>query len=641
MRGVETEGHALNRGTVPLAIGSYVGYRKSTYRLTATVDFAHVLGIDVIRGTSMLLPIAELTRASPERVAGPYANYSLDEIADQSWLEAERRMAIIQPLLQGGMFESGAVEARAKKCGVSRSSIYRWLAAYTEGDQFLSLMPGRRGWKEGNSRVSEEVEKIIAEQIRRIYLTMERKTQKDVFEAVKVICERGNLPPPSYPTVAKRIGKIPKRDILRSRGYSKLAQRNEPSPNTFDADYPLHRIQIDHTPGDVILVDDTYRLPIGRPWVTLAIDMYTRMIVGYYLSLSAPSAVSVAMCLVHAMLPKHKWLNLHGIDAKWEVWGKPYEIHSDNGPDFKTRSLIESCSAHGIEREFRPKNQPHWGGKIESLMLTKARAFATLPGATSRNIDERGDVNPDGKAVVSFSAFEKWFIAQIIKYNNKSHSAIENMPPVQKWHEAFFGSSLRKPVSGLPPIPADPMTLEIDFMPSIERTVQGYGVEWNAFYYAEVLRPWIEYKDPGSKENKKFLFRRDPRDINFIWFYEPTERKYHKIPITTGPFPGISVEAYNKAKLKVKKLGLSLQDDEQIRKLTALQQALVAEEAAKSKAARREQQKNKNRPEKKTPASVYMAEENVEAETKQSNTVQPAADAWGDDNEAELYGGVA
>lgn len=640
MKGVETEGHALNRATVSLEIGAYVGHRQSTYRLTATVDFAHVLGVDVVIGTSRILPIAELTRASLGRVKGPYANYSLDDIADKSWLEAERRMAIIQPLLQGEMFVKGAVEARAKECGVGKSSVYRWLSAYTEGDQFLSLIPEKRGWKSGNSRVSEEIEKIIAETIRSVYLSTTRGTQLDVFNEVKRICEAQGLLSPSIPAVTKRIKKIPQKVVLQSRGYGKLAQRHEPSPNTFDADYPLHRIQIDHTPGDVILVDDKYRLPIGRPWVTLAIDMYTRMIVGYFLSLDAPSAVSVAMCLVHTMLPKHKWLNLHGVDAEWAAWGKPYEIHSDNGPDFKTRSLIASCTAHGIEREFRPKDNPKWGGKIEFLMNTKARAFATLPGATARNIDERGDVNPEGKAVISFSAFERWFIAQIIKYNNNSHSAIGSMPPVAKWHEAFFGSALCKPICGLPPIPADPLTLEIDFLPSKMRTVQTYGVEWDAFYYAEVLRPWIGYKDPGTKDTKKFLFRRDPRDINFIWFYEPVEKKYHKIPITTGPYPGVGVEAYKKAKLKVKKYGLSLQDDQQIRKLTAFQAALIEEESAKSKSARRAQQKSKNQPEKTTPAAVYMEDEDDMGLNK-INPVFPGVGDLDDEEEVELYGGVA
>ena len=46
---------------------------------------------------------------------------------------------------------------------------------------------------------------------------------------------------------------------------------------------PLELMQIDHTLADVIVVDEIDREPIGRPWLTLAID------VGYSNSARIPS----------------------------------------------------------------------------------------------------------------------------------------------------------------------------------------------------------------------------------------------------------------------------------------------------------------------------------------------------------------
>jgi len=40
---------------------------------------------------------------------------------------------------------------------------------------------------------------------------------------------------------------------------------------------PLDIIQIDHTKVDVILVDEETREEIGRPFITVAIDIYSRM----------------------------------------------------------------------------------------------------------------------------------------------------------------------------------------------------------------------------------------------------------------------------------------------------------------------------------------------------------------------------
>lgn len=641
MKGIETEGFAPNRAAVSLLIGEFVNYKGQNYRLSGNMDYHHMLGTHVCTRISKVLPIAELKRVTSDDVKVGSSSYSLDHISDGDWVEAEKRWAIILPLIKGDLYKSGAVEARARECNVSRATVYRWIEIYQGTGEFLSLVPQRRGWREGSARLNKQVEIIIANIIKTSYLSTSRPTKLEVHGKIVEACKMQGLPPPSLPAVSRRIDQVPKKDRLKARGYGDIAKDTyEPTPNSYEASYPLHRVQIDHTPADVIIVDDVYRRPIGRPTLTLAIDMYTRLIVGYYLSLRGPSALSVAMCLVQAMLPKHKWLNLHEIDGEWNAWGKPYEVHSDNGPDFKTGSLIQSCTAHNIEREFRPKNTPHWGGHIESLMNTKARAFATLPGATWRNINERGEVNSDNEAVLTFADLEKWLIAEIVKYNNEPHSGIAFMSPASKWHEAFFGSNLKRPICGLPPVPECPVTLEVDFLPSAYKTVQTYGIEWNAFYYAEVLRPYIGRKDPATNKALRMVFRRDPRDINYIWFFEPVEGKYHKIPISDDPYPGVTVEEYRRAKLLVKKEGMRMADSSLVRKMIELQKKIVAEAAVKSKSARRAQQNAKNNAKKKTPGTVLGGEQVV---VINPTPVAPvvAADDWGDDAEVDLYGGIA
>jgi putative transposase len=41
-------------------------------------------------------------------------------------------------------------------------------------------------------------------------------------------------------------------------------------------------LQIDHTPVDVMVVDAERRLSIGRPWLTVAIDVASRMVAGFH-----------------------------------------------------------------------------------------------------------------------------------------------------------------------------------------------------------------------------------------------------------------------------------------------------------------------------------------------------------------------
>jgi putative transposase len=94
---------------------------------------------------------------------------------------------------------------------------------------------------------------------------------------------------------------------------------------------------------------------------------------------------------------------------------------------------------------------------------------------------------------------------------------------------------------GIPTIPADEQTLILDFMPYWKRTVQHTGVSIDKLdYYDTCLNPFINTKDENGKA-KKYVFRRDPRDISKIWFYDPIIKKYFKVPFANQALPQMSV----------------------------------------------------------------------------------------------------
>ena len=83
-------------------------------------------------------------------------------------------------------------------------------------------------------------------------------------------------------------------------------------------------VQIDHTKVDIMLVDDITRACIGRPWLTLVLDVHTRLVAGLYLSLDPPSAAGTGLAVAHAILPKTKWLGAdRGVTLAWPVHGIP------------------------------------------------------------------------------------------------------------------------------------------------------------------------------------------------------------------------------------------------------------------------------------------------------------------------------
>ena len=88
----------------------------------------------------------------------------------------------------------------------------------------------------------------------------------------------------------------------------------------------LEQVQIDHTPVDVIVVDERYRLPIGRPYVTAGIDVASRCVAGLVVTLEAPSALSVGLCLAHMVDGQAGVAGAAGGEVSWPMSGKPREI---------------------------------------------------------------------------------------------------------------------------------------------------------------------------------------------------------------------------------------------------------------------------------------------------------------------------
>lgn len=592
-----------DRLQVIIEVGALVAHGDSAYRISQILDFRTVVGIELESGRAAALPIEGLRAIKREKVEGLYANYDIALIGSEDWAEAQRRFAAIEPLLGSVVIGRRDVEARSAAVGVDVATLYRWIKRYKDWGEKLALIPRRRGWKEGNSRLSDEANKIIEDVILNFFLKTHRPTVLATINKIIETCEAEQIPPPGVTAIRARIKGIPDKAYLRGRGYAELARNKyTPTPGSFPgADYPLAVLQIDHTPMDIILVDDVHRRPIGRVWITFAIDVYSRMITGYYLSLDAPAGISVAMCVAHSILPKENWLIAHGVDGEWPVWGIPKILHADNGPDFQSEDVKKSCSNIGIENQFRPVKRPRYGAHIERLMGTFAQTLKDMPGRTYGNQADRVGYDSEKHSALTFDEFETWLIREILIYNEQYHSKIY-MSPNRKWHIGIFGNSDQDPLVGIPPRPTDPFTLQRDFLPSFDRTVQHYGVQIDLMYYSEALRPWINAKDKDTGKARTFVFRRDPRDISYIWFFDPLLKQYFKIPASNQAFPAASIFEFKAAKKRAVDEGHAAINEPLLKRYILENRELVANAEAHTTKTRRQAQRNRNHGKGKTPA---------------------------------------
>jgi putative transposase len=537
--------------------GSMVEYLGTEYKITHILDIESVLAQNPANGDVKKLLIKDLlvpgSKAEEEQLQPDIA-----VVPDEDWLIAQERLAHLVPLLSAEKRTRKMVSEAAIKAGVNTVTMYRWMNKYQESMLLSSLLPEDKNGGRGKSRLDKETEKIIQVTIEDYYLNKQKPSVQQASEEAIRRCKNAGVPLPSPITIRRRISVLSAREKLKRRiGWQAARNKYEPIKGEFPgADYPLSVVQIDHTKLDIMLVDDVDRLPVGRPWLTLAIDVYSRMIAGMYISLDPPGALSVGLCLSHAILPKEQWLLRYNIKTTWPVWGLMAKIHLDNAKEFRGDMLRRSCEQYSIGIDYRPVKTPHFGGHIERLIGTFSKDVHTLPGTTFSNIKERGEYKSDVHAAMTLKELEQWLATYITDvYHQKLHSELD-MSPLKKYEEGIFGKD-DKPGCGFPKRIADEDKLRLDFMPYIERSMQRYGIVIeDVHYYRSILNKWINAVDPEyPKRKRQFLIRRDPRDISVVYFWDPDLRRYYDIPYRDNTRPPISVWELRAIRRKLKDEG--------------------------------------------------------------------------------------
>jgi len=525
-----------------------------------------------------IAPIFQLSMAPKSEVVRPSAHIS---VPDAEWDEAMARYELIRPLVALPGRKMDDIQQVAAAAGKSATTVYRWLKRFEETGIVSSLLRVPRSDK-GEQRLSDEVEEIIRIQIQTYYLVQERPSVAKLYRRVKAACQAVDIEPPHKNTVYNRVHELDQRSELALRYSPRLAKEKfEPSRGAFPGGtFPYEIVQIDHTPVDKIVVDEEHRLPIGRPYLTMAIDVDTKMIGGFRFTLDPPSALSAGLCVAHAISNKQHWLAKRDVLAEWPIYGKMRKIHVDNAKEFRGKMLRRACDQHGIDLEFRPKGQPNYGPHIERAFRTFMEEVHSLPGSTFSNVQAKFDYDSEGRACMTLAELELWFtIFTVYCYHHRGHKGISDVPPIKLYNQRVHGTETR-PGVGLPAPIEDEETLRLDFTPYEERTVQRDGVVLDYVqYYGPVLRRWIGAVDPDNpKRKRKFIFARDPRDISVIYFLDPDTGTYSPIPYFNSSRPAVSLWELRAAEKRIREDPALQVDEDMIFK--GIQRMREIEEAA-------------------------------------------------------------
>ena len=468
------------------------------------------------------------------------------EASDSEWSIARDREAVIRPLAALDRVSQAAIEDASERLGLARSSVYRLINRYKKRPRTSSLLPLQRGRARDSWTLDAKREALLNATVGDFYLKPQKPTIQALFREVRLRFTEAGLAPPNYRTVRRRISTLDPKQVTAAREGTKAARGRFGSvADSFRSNGPLDVVQIDHTLVDVIVVDREERLPIGRPWLSVAIDVATRTVAGFSVSLDPPSSLSVSLVLSHAVLLKAAWLVDRDLDSlDWPVAGIPKAIHLDNAQEFHAEAL---------------------------------GAGQGLPGATFSNVEQRREYDSEANAVMTLPELERWLALQIAGvYHLTPHSALRRSP-LSVWQESV--QHLKHPLR----LPTDPEEFYLDFLPAERRLIRKDGIHLHSIrYWSSVLSPW------AGRLERPLLVAFDPRNLSRVFVRDPDGRHW-AVPYADLGQPPIALWELDAARKRLREAGINAQTEKQIFENILQQRQLVAAASSQSKQRRKKE----------------------------------------------------
>lgn len=298
--------------------------------------------------------------------------------------------------------------------------------------------------------VAEEIDRAIDE----VYATRIggsiRQTMFHARDLIRVRAAAEGLP---LPTMSKHvIGRKAIENALAKRGYWEVLSKREDRQEAErlmrlkgagpQAEYPLAEVETDHTLLDIIVKENG--VVLGRPWLTILIDRFSRMITGFTIAFTPPSWVSVMEALRHAVLHKDedlkRWEAYEGIPFLFDYpcYGAPDALFVDRGPEFLSSSMAATEAALNMRVVPLPKASGDKKGKIESnFHVMNTSLLHKLNGTTKSNIQKRGRYKSSEQAIFSLNDVRYMVMRWVVDHHNRTKHPGTGEIPAERWRKGM------------------------------------------------------------------------------------------------------------------------------------------------------------------------------------------------------------
>ncbi len=375
------------------------------------------------------------------------------------------------------------------------------------GSGYFGLLPriAQRGNR--NSRLPEASRQMLARFIEEDYESLKQKTRFASWAGLKLECDKRGITAPSYVTFCAAINRRPAFEQTLKRQGRRAAYKHEEFYWELQATTPRHGDRpfeighIDHTELDVeVLCSHTGRC-LGRPWMTILTDAFSRRCLAIHLTFDPPSYRS-CMMILRDCVRKHARL--------------PQTVVIDGGAEFRSTYFETLLARFECIKKTRPPAKARFGSICERLFGTTNSQFVhNLRGNTqiSRNVrNVTKSVNPKGQATWTFGElFDRLEEYLFDIYDTMNHASLGQSP--RDAFEAGMRATGTRPQRFI----AYDRNFQMATLPTTQKgtskVVAGRGVKINGIYY------WSEAFRNPAVERQNVPVRYDPFDAGTAYAF--------------------------------------------------------------------------------------------------------------------------
>lgn len=527
---------AIEKGT-KIIFGKHRGEIEQHFLETGKLNIALENGSHITKTLQQLMKgyndglvkFGEIPTRTDSRTHAEKTVYIDMKLTDEQRAEINRKKAYVESCwLNGRLLDvhdcdfrvrEVAVNSGDSRCPTART-VRKWAHRYLACNSDPRALLERRD-RRGNRkpRLTEAAQTLLATTVKSEHQRRNGLNIKQTWELINREIQKNQgkygVESISYKAVRAYVDAIPPYEqMVKRKGYKKA--RNE-FPSGFmreELEYLLERVELDQTQLNLYVVDPMTGESIGRPWLTMGIDVTSGMIVWFHLSLKRLDGNMLPRILYMAMRPKDMnslRKQYPELKSDWPVHGVFEEIVLDNSMENHTHNFQTVCSdTLHIQMHYVPPAQGSLKPHIERLFGSIKTGFTTKFAGSYTKDDE--DKYALRHAVVTMEELVKQFTIWVVdNYHNKYQDRLA-MTPLEKWRACIE-------LHGSTRLPGDVRDLEKLQWNEHTATLQKFGLQYECLQFKSPALMTLIQKLGYSN---KISFYIDPYDLSSIRVVNPT-----------------------------------------------------------------------------------------------------------------------